>query len=881
MIFTERTITVRKGTSTINESIILYRGDFQVGLKFTILDSKYKFLNGANLIESEKATYAQLAVLKPKGDNIFSDVVKCSEGSVTFTMTKEMIDELEEVGKYSFQIRLFDANRESRVSIPPVEFGMEVREPVASEDHTNKTNEALTGYSIAKVTTIEEDKKVDTFDSNDNYNKTNWQTGDRITENKLNKVEDALYKLSQNDKTLDTKISSNFNILSTIKADKAELDVERQRIDTFTKLPSGSTSGDAELIDARIGHDGYVHTNVGSAIRDGFSRIYNGIKVEQTFSKTGIVSVPINLRAYEEVTLEIVDNNNVLSNGLAAGIGVTQIDGAQPNTVIPNMTKNKPAKLTWGKPIKEIRIWIEAAHKLTDGSFTVRVTAGALSENVYDNSDKIRELSANVSNINNILNSDSKYDSIKVWTLATNTTSDISGSFPINLKANTPIEIRLSGYENVFNTNHAIDFGYTDIDGVYHNGYIRIHKRDTITVTFPKDVRELRIWASKAGIIANGSFDLFFLSIMRYEEVSNKVIEHDNDITNMKKLIGGPVNQEIKEFKATQVIGVTDGTSGEINVIPGNFKKGETVFISITPDVSTEYYYAIGLGYPGEYVNNALQFTSPVYQEITLKDDLEYIRTWAKNTVQAQFTIHITNVDSFKTIDSRIKALEERETSIAQKGTKGLSFNVVGDSYSTYRGWIPNGNAIWYPTSDNSNNVKRVQDTWWWLLANNTGMTLKLNDSWSGSTICYTGYSAAYVKNNAMVTRVKTHMGETKALEPKPDIIFLFGGTNDSWAGSPVGANKYSDRTEEDLKNVLPAFCAMVEYLQLWNPGTTIINLVNPVIKSEIKNGMKEACAHYRIPNLELQNIDCQSGHPSIAGMASIANQVKSFLETI
>ena len=220
MIFTERTITVRKGTSTINESIILYRGDFQVGLKFKILDSKYKFLNGTNLIESEKATYAQLAVLKPKGDNIFSDIVRCSDGYVTFIMTKAMIDELEEVGKYSFQIRLFDANKESRVSIPPVEFGIEVREPVASEDHNNEVEKALTGYSIAKVTTIEEDVKVDTFGENGNYNKTNWETGDRITENKLNKVEDAIDTLNKNDKTIDNKIVSNYNVLNSIKADK-------------------------------------------------------------------------------------------------------------------------------------------------------------------------------------------------------------------------------------------------------------------------------------------------------------------------------------------------------------------------------------------------------------------------------------------------------------------------------------------------------------------------------------------------------------------------------------------------------------------------------------------------------------------------------------
>lgn len=279
MIFTERTITVRKGTSTINESIILYRGDFEVGLKFTILDSKYKFLNGSNLIESEKATYAQLAVLKPKGDNIFSDVVKCSEGSVTFKMTKEMIDGLEEVGKYSFQIRLFDSNRESRVSIPPVEFGIEVREPIASEDHNNEVNEALTGYSITKVTTLKDDI-VDTFDGNGNYNKTNWETGDRITENKLNKVEDAIDKLNNKDKTLDTKINSNLNILET----KLSLKSDTTYVDrAIAAVASGSPKGTYATLSALKAAIPRGDSNIYVVSEDGGWYYWNG----STWTKGG------------------------------------------------------------------------------------------------------------------------------------------------------------------------------------------------------------------------------------------------------------------------------------------------------------------------------------------------------------------------------------------------------------------------------------------------------------------------------------------------------------------------------------------------------------------------------------------------------------------
>lgn len=227
MIFTDRKITIRNGKSTINEPVILYRGDFEVSIRFTIMESKFRFKSGVNLVDSEKASFGQLAILAPYGGNVFSEIVKCEDGTVTFTLTKEMIDQLEEVGLYSFQIRLFDYYRESRVSIPPVEFGIEVREPVASEDHDNSINNAIVGYSIAKVVDGLNENVGPTFDGNGNYNKTNWETGDRISQGKLNKIEDALDKINQNEMAdvaaLDKRVTNNFNVLESNKADKSEV----------------------------------------------------------------------------------------------------------------------------------------------------------------------------------------------------------------------------------------------------------------------------------------------------------------------------------------------------------------------------------------------------------------------------------------------------------------------------------------------------------------------------------------------------------------------------------------------------------------------------------------------------------------------------------
>ena len=227
MIFTDRTITVRKGESRIDEPIVVYRGDYELEVRFTILNSRFKFMSGTNMIESEKASYGQLAILTPYGGNIFSDIVRCNDGSVTFVLTAEMLNQIEEVGLYSFQIRLMDYNKESRVSIPPIEFGIEVREPIASEDHDNSVNNAIVGYSIAKVVDPKEEKVGDTFDGSGNYNKTKWKTGDRISEGKLNKIEDAIDKVNRNEmsnnSTLSKRIDNNFNVLDATKADKNEV----------------------------------------------------------------------------------------------------------------------------------------------------------------------------------------------------------------------------------------------------------------------------------------------------------------------------------------------------------------------------------------------------------------------------------------------------------------------------------------------------------------------------------------------------------------------------------------------------------------------------------------------------------------------------------
>ena len=159
MNFTDRTIIVQKGTSSINDTIVLYRGDKNVEVRFTLNEgSPFKFGSGAspNIIEKTEAAYGQLVIKVPNNlPAIFSEVTPTSEGKIVFKITGEMIDEITEVGNYSFQIRLFNENMNSRVTLPEVNGGIEIREPIASEDTASTV--VITYDATAKRLIISDD----------------------------------------------------------------------------------------------------------------------------------------------------------------------------------------------------------------------------------------------------------------------------------------------------------------------------------------------------------------------------------------------------------------------------------------------------------------------------------------------------------------------------------------------------------------------------------------------------------------------------------------------------------------------------------------------------------------------------------------------------
>ena len=136
MIYTASKVTIKNYQATIDKTIILYRGDRNVEIQFEILESVYRQyrVEGTNVILNLNASYGQLVIQKPDYTHILSDIAPTQDGKVIFTIPGELIDETVEVGQYTFQIRLYNDDQTSRVTLPPVVGGIDIVEPIASED---------------------------------------------------------------------------------------------------------------------------------------------------------------------------------------------------------------------------------------------------------------------------------------------------------------------------------------------------------------------------------------------------------------------------------------------------------------------------------------------------------------------------------------------------------------------------------------------------------------------------------------------------------------------------------------------------------------------------------------------------------------------------
>lgn len=205
----------------------------------------------------------------------------------------------------------------------------------------------------------------------------------------------------------------------------------------------------------------------------------------------------------------------------------------------------------------------------------------------------------------------------------------------------------------------------------------------------------------------------------------------------------------------------------------------------------------------------------------------------------------------------------------------GKSFSILGDSYSTFAGFIPEEYLYYYPDCPGVEDVRSVSDTWWQQLAGAHGMRLLVNNSYSGSTVCE-DLREGLPPSSAFTFRARECAFSFDGVSP--DFLFLFGCTNDFWLDRTLGQVQHGDWSKETLRQVLPAYCYVLFQLTQRYPQTVPVCIINDEFSPALRHGMEEAGAHYGAVSVPLCGIEKQNGHPTARGMADIAAQVAAAL---
>lgn len=105
-----------------------------------------------------------------------------------------------------------------------------------------------------------------------------------------------------------------FNNASDINEMRTDLTLQTHRIDEIAKLPEGSTTADAELVDIRVGWDGSTYESAGIAVRSQFEDVDSQVQYLRNRANTAFnIATTANDKANDALSKEALDRAMIKS----------------------------------------------------------------------------------------------------------------------------------------------------------------------------------------------------------------------------------------------------------------------------------------------------------------------------------------------------------------------------------------------------------------------------------------------------------------------------------------------------------------------------------------------------------------------------------------
>ena len=186
------------------------------------------------------------------------------------------------------------------------------------------------------------------------------------------------------------------------------------------------------------------------------------------------------------------------------------------------------------------------------------------------------------------------------------------------------------------------------------------------------------------------------------------------------------------------------------------------------------------------YNGSLYKFTSD--HESGIWDNNEVIQTSIANEIKDVNFKCVASTTSLEKIDTIKKQL-----STIVDVLQGKKVSIIGDSISSYEGYIPSGYAYYYPRED----VNNVNKTWWYQLLEFCGATLEVNASSSGSRA-----------TNTRDDRPDFYDRCSASVLGNPDVIIVELGTNDSSYGIDLGNYDFTTAYTSLSRSTFATACA-------------------------------------------------------------------------
>ncbi|MBQ7654832.1 MAG: hypothetical protein IJS17_07155 [Clostridia bacterium] len=131
---------------------------------------------------------------------------------------------------------------------------------------------------------------------------------------------------------------------------------------------------------------------------------------------------------------------------------------------------------------------------------------------------------------------------------------------------------------------------------------------------------------------------------------------------------------------------------------------------------------------------------------------------------------------------------------------QGKKLSIIGDSISTFEGYVPSGYSHFYPQQNND--ITSVNQTWWKQLANETKLTILKNCSWSGSFVTNDPNNPI---STAKCASTDARINDLADGNTTPDIVICQIGVNDFRYNSEDSDSRLIPLGSYDGTTVLPA----------------------------------------------------------------------------